>query len=219
MSGFHVYCAQGTASGASATFSLCDHQVAVVGEAADSVLVTRMIEIVQTTVREAESVVDFLLQSNQRMYELENVHPPEMTGTSLIAAESRGNHVVVAHTGGCQAWLFRDREVRRLSSDQSLAMEVLINTGSIEEYEELCDNAGDAVSAVLGLMPAARVDVRYEPSQPRDRVVLVAGGATLGHLGHAGLVEAAKYENASQIMGVFRQRATNEDWAAAVLGL
>ena len=212
-----LHCAQGTVSGTGTTFALCRQQVAVVGEVARSGLATQLIEIVQNSIGEMESVVDILLQSNQMIYELVNVDPPEMRAASLVVATSRGNHVVVAHTGGCQAWLFRDREVYRLSSDQSLAMDVLMNTGSFDQYDQLRREAPTAISAALGLMPVTRLDVRYEPIRSRDRVVLLAGGATLGRLGYGDLVEAAKYDNPSQVVGILRRRATSEDWAAAVL--
>ena len=99
-------------------------------------------------------------------------------GTTLTAGTiAAGNTFILAHVGDSRGYLFRDGELRRVTTDHSHVQE-LVDDGRLTDDEAAVHPMRNIVTRSVG--PEATVDVDVFPLtlQVDDRVVLCSDGLT-----------------------------------------
>jgi protein phosphatase len=99
------------------------------------------------------------------------------TGTSstLTAAWLLDDRLAVAHIGDSRAWLLRDGDLTRLTTDHT-EVQSLIDEGSLTEEETLSDPRRNVLNRALAEGFPAEADLFVVPVQERDRIVLTTDG-------------------------------------------
>lgn len=104
-------------------------------------------------------------------------HDQRGMGTTCTALVVRGNKVWIGHVGDSRAYLVRDGETHRLTSDHSLVAE-LVERGHLTEQEARHDPRRNVVTRSVGALADVQVDAGPidEPLRAGDRVVLCSDG-------------------------------------------
>lgn len=104
-------------------------------------------------------------------------HDQRGMGTTCTAVVVRGNKVWIGHVGDSRAYLVRDGETHRLTSDHSLVAE-LVERGHLTEQEARHDPRRNVVTRSVGALADVQVDAGPidEPLRPGDRIVLCSDG-------------------------------------------
>src|SRR5262249_47217933 len=98
-------------------------------------------------------------------------------GTTLTAAVVRGDEISLAHVGDSRAYLLRDGELRRLTSDHSL-VEEMPRRGQLTERQAEEHPQRSIITRALGPEPEVDVDTMTYPAEPGDVIVLCSDGLT-----------------------------------------
>jgi PPM family protein phosphatase len=98
-------------------------------------------------------------------------------GTTLTAALLGDDEVSLAHVGDSRAYVFRDRELKRLTSDHSL-VEELRRQGRLTEAQAEEHPQRSIITRALGPEPDVEVDTMTVPARPGDVFVLCSDGLT-----------------------------------------
>ncbi len=99
-------------------------------------------------------------------------------GTTLTAGLiDDAGHLLIGHVGDSRAYLWRDHELRRLTTDHSLVAE-LIAVGELSEEEAERDPRRSMITRALGLEPNVAVDLVTVELVPGDRIILCSDGLT-----------------------------------------
>lgn len=96
-------------------------------------------------------------------------------GTTLVAAMIIDSHVVIAHLGDSRAYLYRDGQVRRLTSDHTL-VQAVVDAGQITEEEAAHHPKRSIVTRQVLMPPPAKPDVGTFDLRPGDRILLCSDG-------------------------------------------
>ncbi|MEX0665539.1 MAG: Stp1/IreP family PP2C-type Ser/Thr phosphatase [Acidimicrobiia bacterium] len=105
---------------------------------------------------------------------------PELRGmgTTLTAGVlGDDDTLLVGHVGDSRAYLVRDGELSRITTDHSL-VEELIAAGELTEEEAERDPRRSMITRALGLEPGMVVDLYPVPLLPGDRVMFCSDGLT-----------------------------------------
>lgn len=104
-------------------------------------------------------------------------HDQRGMGTTCTAVVVRGNKVWIGHVGDSRAYLVRDGETHRLTSDHSLVAE-LVERGHLTEQEARHDPRRNVVTRSVGALADVQVDAGPidEPLRAGDRLVLCSDG-------------------------------------------
>lgn len=112
----------------------------------------------------------------------------KLTGTTIVVALIRGDNAFIAHMGDSRAYLFRDKELIRLTEDHNL-FALLRKTKRFTEEELRREKAHHMLIRYVG-MDDARPDVKIVPIKQGDRLLLCTDG----------LSEMVKDEDMAEIM-------------------
>jgi serine/threonine protein phosphatase PrpC len=112
----------------------------------------------------------------ERSTEDDDVRGMGTTMTAGVLAED-GETLVIAHVGDSRAYLYRDGELSRVTTDHSL-VEELIRAGELTEEEALRDSRRSMITRAVGLEPDVEVDLYPVALQLGDRLVLCSDGLT-----------------------------------------
>ncbi len=96
---------------------------------------------------------------------------------SAIVATTVGPFCYVAHVGDCRAYLWRDQELRCLTTDHTLAM-MQLQRGVITFNEYLTSPFRHTLSKALGLVPQVNADIAEVRWSPGDVLLLCTNGLT-----------------------------------------
>lgn len=96
-------------------------------------------------------------------------------GTTVVAAVVRGDQLVVANVGDSRAYLLRQGELRRLTSDHTWVAERMA-AGLLTPQETTRHEMRHIVTRSLGAQPTVEADVRPYRLQPGDRLLLCSDG-------------------------------------------
>jgi PPM family protein phosphatase len=97
------------------------------------------------------------------------------TSSTLTAAWLLDDRLAVAHIGDSRAWLLRDGELRRLTTDHT-EVQSLIDDGSLTEEEARSDPRNKLLNRALAEGTPGEADVFVVPVRAQDRVVLTTDG-------------------------------------------
>lgn len=98
-------------------------------------------------------------------------------GTTLTAAMVVDDELSLAHVGDSRAYLFRDGELRQLTTDHSL-VEELRRQGRLTREEAAVHPQRSIITRALGPEPEVRVDTATFPARDGDVVLLCSDGLT-----------------------------------------
>jgi len=117
-------------------------------------------------------------KANRQIYELSHAAEEHAgMGTTLTAAYLDDGHVAIAHVGDSRAYMFRDRELVRLTRDHSLVDE-LVQRGKLTEEEALEHPQRSIITRALGIELLVQVDTWSYPVAPGDVLLLCSDGLT-----------------------------------------
>jgi len=116
--------------------------------------------------------------ANDRIHELaERDASRSGMGTTLTAALLGDDEVSLAHVGDSRAYVFRDRELKRLTSDHSL-VEELRRQGRLTEAQAEEHPQRSIITRALGPERDVEVDTMTVPARPGDVFLLCSDGLT-----------------------------------------
>ena len=98
-------------------------------------------------------------------------------GTTLTAALVDGDEVAFAHVGDSRAYVLRDGELKRLTTDHSL-VEELRRQGRLTEQQAEEHPQRSIITRALGPEPDVEVDTMTYPRRPGDVFLLCSDGLT-----------------------------------------
>ena len=99
-------------------------------------------------------------------------------GTTLTAGLiDDDGHLLIGHVGDSRAYLWRDQQLSRLTTDHSL-VEELMAAGELTEEEAERDPRRSMITRALGLEPNVTVDLYTVDLVAGDRIVLCSDGLT-----------------------------------------
>lgn len=98
-------------------------------------------------------------------------------GATLVLACIRGSDALIASLGDSRAYLLRERRLRRLTTDHSLA-ELLVQSGDLTEEEAAAHPARTRLTRYVGMREPVSPEARIVPLVPGDRLLLCCDGLT-----------------------------------------
>lgn len=98
-------------------------------------------------------------------------------GTTVIAAVVNGSRCFAGHVGDSRLYLFRNRQLKRMTKDHSLVQD-LIDKGFYTEAEARNAHVGHVVTRALGTRSDVEVDMIYQDLEPDDVLLLCSDGLT-----------------------------------------
>jgi serine/threonine protein phosphatase PrpC len=117
-------------------------------------------------------------EANARIHELSREDSSRSgMGTTLTAALIADDEISLAHVGDSRAYVFRDAELRRLTSDHSL-VEELRRQGRLTEEQASEHPQRSIITRALGPEPDVDVDTMTYPARPGDVYLLCSDGLT-----------------------------------------
>ena len=98
-------------------------------------------------------------------------------GTTIVATLITGSQIYVGHVGDSRLYLYRNREVKRLTKDHSLVQD-LIDRGFYTETEARSANVKHVVTRAMGTKLDVDVDTAEVSLLPYDILLLCSDGLT-----------------------------------------
>lgn len=98
-------------------------------------------------------------------------------GSTVVAAQVKGNVLSIAHVGDSRLYLFRDQILRQLTRDHSLAMEAA-RRGFANAEEARASEMGHTLVRALGADTHVEVDLLEMPAKEGDQILICSDGLT-----------------------------------------
>ncbi len=118
------------------------------------------------------------VDANARIHELSQQDSSRSgMGTTLTAVLVDNEEISIAHVGDSRAYVFRDGELKRLTSDHSL-VEELRRQGRLTEQQAEEHPQRSIITRALGPEPVVEVDTMTYPARAGDIFVLCSDGLT-----------------------------------------
>lgn len=103
--------------------------------------------------------------------------PGIVMGTTVVAGVVQQGTLYLAHVGDSRAYLFRGGRLERLTRDHSF-VEERVMAGDMTEAEARSSRFRNMITRAIGIDAEAVPDVRREPLQPGDMVLVCSDGLT-----------------------------------------
>lgn len=157
------------------------------GEIAAQMAVSSVLESLQNLVSQQnpgsitssqllEYVSHTISDSNCKIFEAaESQQEHKGMGTTVVAAVVNGNRCYAGHVGDSRLYLFRNRQLKRMTRDHSLVQD-LIDKGFYTEAEARNAHVGHVVTRALGTRSDVEVDTIYHDLEPHDVLMLCSDG-------------------------------------------
>lgn len=99
-------------------------------------------------------------------------------GTTIVVAAFFNDRFCAAHVGDSRLYRLRDGELKQLTTDHSLAHELIAN-GYFKSYDEvIASGMKNAITRALGLDAEVKVDVQEDSTRINDIYLLCSDGLT-----------------------------------------
>lgn len=147
------------------------------GDFASSLAIRRLAEAGQT-VMGSQVLASLVKQINSAVRESASANSSRHgMATTLTVLEVDGPNAHLAHVGDSRAYVYRDRSLRRLTTDHTFASE-LVEAGDLtpDDAERMVDST--VLTQALGSSDQVRVDTRTIRLHKGDRVLLCTDGLT-----------------------------------------
>lgn len=116
-------------------------------------------------------------QANAALYHYLQSTGARGAGSTIVAAVILGDILYVAHVGDSRAYLFRNGQRDRITTDHTLA-QFKYNAGQISLQQLETDPDRNVLTRSMGSAPKVEVDLNYRRLQPGDVVLLCSDGLT-----------------------------------------
>jgi serine/threonine protein phosphatase PrpC len=130
--------------------------------------------------KEGHDLRDAVVAANDAVFERstgdDDVRGMGTTFTAAVLADD-GETLVFGHVGDSRAYLLREGELRRITTDHSL-VEELVQAGELTEDEAQVHPRRSMITRAIGLEPDVDVDLYPLALQAGDRVILCSDGLT-----------------------------------------
>ena len=148
------------------------------GHQAGEVASVTALEALRAAVTSGAGIRDAVTTANDAVYEKSTTDERlRGMGTTLTAGTlAAGGTLLLGHVGDSRAYVLRDHELSRLTTDHSL-VEELIQAGELTEAEAEADPRRSMITP-LGIEPSVDVDLYPVQVQTGDRLVLCSDGLT-----------------------------------------
>jgi serine/threonine protein phosphatase PrpC len=149
------------------------------GEVASKLAVEEFHEALPDEGSAEERLTNRIRDANRRIYDLSRTeHEHAGMGTTLTAVYlDDDDHLAVAHVGDSRAYIFRDRELTRLTQDHSL-VEELVRQGKLTEEQAAEHPQRSIITRALGIEGDVEVDTWSYSMRAGDVVLLCSDGLT-----------------------------------------
>jgi serine/threonine protein phosphatase PrpC len=148
------------------------------GEVASAIVADTFAQGVPDDGTAEERLVAVIQQANRKIHDRQLAeHEHAGMGTTVTAAYLDEDAVAVANVGDSRAYLFRDGELVRLTTDHSL-VEELVRKGTLTEEEAFEHPQRSIITRALGAEHEVQVDTWSYPLQAGDVVMLCSDGLT-----------------------------------------
>lgn len=127
------------------------------------------LEAIRWFAREAQLINDQILTKSKEKLTYQGM------GTTMVAAITFQESVVVANIGDSRGYLFHQGELTQLTIDHSLVYE-LVKSGDITEEEALKLPQSNIITRAIGISPDARIEVNRFKFAPHDQLLLCSDG-------------------------------------------
>jgi protein phosphatase len=137
------------------------------------------LEALRAAVRSGRPLRDAVVDANEAVYRKSQTDPSLAgMGTTLTAGTiAAGDTFIVAHVGDSRAYLLREGELRRITTDHSHVQE-LVDDGRLTDDEAAVHPMRNIVTRSVGSEESVDVDVFPVSLQDHDRLVLCSDGLT-----------------------------------------
>jgi protein phosphatase len=114
--------------------------------------------------------------ANERIQAYAGEHPESRgMGTTVVAALSSGDRLVISHVGDSRAYLLRDGSLRGLTADHSWVSEQ-VRMGFLKEAEAANHPLRNVITKALGTREQAEADLQEVEILVGDRLLLCSDG-------------------------------------------
>ena len=149
------------------------------GHQAGEVASATALEALRAAVTSGEGIRDAVTSANDAVYEKSTTDDRlRGMGTTLTAGTlAAGDTLLLGHVGDSRAYVLRDHQLERLTTDHSL-VEELIQAGELTEAQAEHDPRRSMITRALGIEPSVDVDLYPIDVHDGDRLLLCSDGLT-----------------------------------------
>ena len=146
------------------------------GHASGDVASAIAIEVFESEVKRSDSISKAVHSANKAIFQ-RAARDPDLTGmgTTLTAMWADEQSAQIAHVGDSRAYLLRDGQLTRLTTDHTVVNR-LVQQGRIMPEDADRHPQRSYLERALGVDPEVEVDVHVLDMQPGDRVLLCSDG-------------------------------------------
>lgn len=149
------------------------------GHQAGEVASATALEALRAAITSGEGIRDAVTSANDAVYEKSTTDDRlRGMGTTLTAGTlAAGDTLLLGHVGDSRAYVLRDHQLERLTTDHSL-VEELIQAGELTEAQAEHDPRRSMITRALGIEPSVEVDLYPIQVHDGDRLLLCSDGLT-----------------------------------------
>ena len=116
--------------------------------------------------------------ANQKIWQVGSDNPEyQEMGTTATAAVIAGERLIVAHVGDSSLFLLRDGQIRKITTDHTLARQMVMD-GLLGEDEIRTCAYNHILTRAVGVQANIEIDNYTEIIQPGDQIILCSDGLT-----------------------------------------
>lgn len=146
------------------------------GHASGDVASAIAVEVLQSSLQQSDSIADAVHNANKAIFQ-KAAKDPDLTGmgTTITAMWADDRSAQIAHVGDSRAYLLRDGQLSRLTTDHTVVNR-LVQQGRILPEDADRHPQRSYLERALGVDPEVEVDVHVLDMVPGDRVLLCSDG-------------------------------------------
>ncbi|HEX2053275.1 MAG TPA: Stp1/IreP family PP2C-type Ser/Thr phosphatase [Actinomycetota bacterium] len=146
------------------------------GHASGDVASALAVEVLEAELKKSDSISDAVHNANKAIFQ-KAAKDPDLTGmgTTLTAMWADETSAQIAHVGDSRAYLLRDGQLTRLTTDHTVVNR-LVQQGRILPEDADRHPQRSYLERALGVDPEVEVDVHVLDMAPGDRVLLCSDG-------------------------------------------
>lgn len=162
-------------------FVICDGMGGHKGGKVASAMAARVIERQYINRNEQDKIAALnkaISAANLKIWRVgsKNAEFQEM-GTTATAAVIEDEHLMIAHVGDSCLFLLRDDQIRKITTDHTLARQMVID-GLLTENEVRTCSYNHVLTRAVGVQKNIEIDNYTEIIQPGDHILLCSDGLT-----------------------------------------